>query len=592
MPSRNVIEVRDCENVVKIGDTPSRDVIEIGETGAVLSRNVVQIEESENVLIIGDMFTRDVFEIEESEDVVESGEMPLRGVVYAGNSKHVVQLSDDPPRGYVEMEKMQIRDKKLELGSRNNADGAGPRQSYATQRPTIPPPNDPSQVDLYLERFECHATAFGWHETDQASCLSNLLQNGALSIFLSLSLAEGTDYQAVKRVLLRRFGCDRNGFRSKFLSVKPQDAEDFGTFINHAKRYFDRWVELLGVTTLEGLSYLVCSEIALQACDEDFVAYVKDRSLSDMVSLKTVASAYIDARPNKSFRKKHSVCFSAKSEPYRPSILVVGKGNNRSNWPRSQRGVSRSNYSSQGHRSPSFQVCSGAVKRSTSRSPSKDRSEFNFDSKIVGKGQDFGPSSSSGSGLAASRSDVTCYQCGGKGHVRRECPSRPQDANSAYSAPKLPSHCCAAKMGCDLRGRLKIESCKVFDRVSTLVRDSGCNTVGVCKSLVPPDCYTGRSMLVNTFCCKNKLFPTCIINIQTPYFSGDVEACLLGHPIADVILGNINGLSSESPLSFDSDSSAVFPDSSIACVVTRARHRKLRLGMSCLFLALPHILMC
>ncbi|GFO07953.1 reverse transcriptase [Plakobranchus ocellatus] len=109
---------------------------------------------------------------------------------------------------------------------------------------------------------------------------------------------------SVKRVLLQRFGYDRNGFRSKFLSVKPQEAEDFGTFINRARRYFDRWVELSGVTTLEGLSYLVCSEIALQACNEDFVAYVKDRSPSDIVSLKTVASAYMDARPNKSFRRK------------------------------------------------------------------------------------------------------------------------------------------------------------------------------------------------------------------------------------------------------------------------------------------------
>ncbi|GFN74707.1 scan domain-containing protein 3 [Plakobranchus ocellatus] len=85
-------------------------------------------------------------------------------------------------------------------------------------------------------------------------------------------------------------------------------------------------------------------------------------------------------------------------------------------------------------------------------------------------------------------------------------------------------------------------------------------------------------MLVNTFCCKNKLFLTCIVNIQTPYFSGDIEACLLDQPIADVILGNINGLSSESPLSFDSDSSAVFPDSSIACVVTWAQALKPSVG--------------
>ncbi|GFN74562.1 reverse transcriptase [Plakobranchus ocellatus] len=225
-------------------------------------------------------------------------------------------------------------------------------------------------------------------------------------------------------------------------------------------------------------------------------------------------------------------------------------------------------------RSPSSQGYSGSGRSGTSRSPSRDRNRSSINTRSVSKSQQFIPNSSGGSGVAASRNDVTCYQCGGKGHVRRERQSHPKEANSACSVPKLPSHCCAAKSGCDGRGKLKIESCKVFDRVSTLLRDLGCNTVGVCKSLVPPYCYTGRSMLVNTFCCKNKLFPTCIVNIQTPYFSGDVEACLLDHPIADVILGNINGLNSVVSLASDSDSSAVFPDSSIACVVTRAQASK------------------
>ncbi|GFO03057.1 reverse transcriptase [Plakobranchus ocellatus] len=48
-------------------------------------------------------------------------------------------------------------------------------------------------------------------------------------------------------------------------------------------------------------------------------------------------------------------------------------------------------------------------------------------------------------------------------------------------------------------------------------------------------------------------------------------------PIADVKLGNINGLSSESS-PFDSNSSDVFPNSSIACVVTRAQASKTSIG--------------
>ncbi|GFO43711.1 hypothetical protein PoB_007021600 [Plakobranchus ocellatus] len=112
-----------------------------------------------------------------------------------------------------------------------------------------------------------------------------------------------------------------------------------------------------------------------------------------------------------------------------------------------------------GHRSPSSQDYSGSGRSDTSHTPSRNRNRPSFNTRNVGRGQQFGPNSSGSSGVAASRNDVTCYRCGGKGHVRRECPSRPKEANSACSVPKLPSHYCAAESGCDRRGKLKIESC-------------------------------------------------------------------------------------------------------------------------------------
>ncbi|GFO27302.1 Pol polyprotein [Plakobranchus ocellatus] len=317
-----------------------------------------------------------------------------------------------------------------------------------------------SELDLYAKYLDL-GVKLGRSGKDLTTWVED--KDEALSIFLSLSPAEGSDYQAVKRVLLQRFGCDRNGFKSKFLTVKPQEAEDFGTFINRARRYFDRWVELSGVSTLEGLSYLVCSEIALQACDEDFVAYIKDLSPSDMVALKSVASAYMDARPNKSFHRKHSVSFVIKSEPYRSTVRVA----ERKHVSRPHESGGRFNYSSKGHRSPSFQSNPNMVKRGASRSPSRDRSKPNVANKSVGQGQ-FRPSSGSVS------SNITCFQCGGRGHFRREypsrpresnfssavpdspshsceCPSRPKEANFAFSVPELPYHCCAAKMDCSPR---------------------------------------------------------------------------------------------------------------------------------------------
>ncbi|GFN94672.1 gypsy retrotransposon integrase-like protein 1 [Plakobranchus ocellatus] len=64
---------------------------------------------------------------------------------------------------------------------------------------------------------------------------------------------------------------------------------------------------------------------------------------------------------------------------------------------------------------------------------------------------------------------------------------------------------------------------------------------------------TGRRIKVNTFCCKNRTFDTAAINISSPYFSGRVEACLLTDPVADVILGDIDGIIHPTPSNSYSD---------------------------------------
>ncbi|GFO49385.1 hypothetical protein PoB_007589000 [Plakobranchus ocellatus] len=209
----------------------------------------------------------------------------------------------------------------------------------------------------------------------------------------------------------------------------------------------------------------------------------------------------------------------------------------------------------------------------SSRSYSSGR--FRSTSAGGGRNRRAPPTSTSGQGPRFNVANVTCHQCGGRGHIRSECPSRVKQANETYTTPSASSHCCECEAQNDYvrTGHLRIESCKIFDRVSTLLRDSGCNTVGVNKLLVPPDCYTGREIVVNTFCCKNKIFPTCIVNVQTPYFSGDVEACLLDDPVADLIVGNIKGSKPLFPLSTVQSPLSV-NDTPFACVVTRAQALK------------------
>ncbi|GFN74071.1 aminopeptidase n [Plakobranchus ocellatus] len=106
-------------------------------------------------------------------------------------------------------EETEMELKRLELEAQKllnvTAGTPTPHPNYA--EPKLPPLTEFSQVDLYLERFENYAKSMKWQPGDYASCLANLLQGEALSVFLSLSPEDISDYQSVKKTLLRRFGC-------------------------------------------------------------------------------------------------------------------------------------------------------------------------------------------------------------------------------------------------------------------------------------------------------------------------------------------------------------------------------------------------
>ncbi|XP_076457318.1 uncharacterized protein LOC143291362 [Babylonia areolata] len=75
----------------------------------------------------------------------------------------------------------------------------------------------------------------------------------------------------------------------------------------------------------------------------------------------------------------------------------------------------------------------------------------------------------------------------------------------------------------------------------TVILDSGCSTVGVRKSLVHESQLTNRVQLCRLFNGEVVRLPLARVSLDTPYFAGTVEACVIENPVCDVILGRIEG---------------------------------------------------
>ncbi|GFO42432.1 reverse transcriptase [Plakobranchus ocellatus] len=139
-----------------------------------------------------------------------------------------------------------------------------------------------------------------------------------------------------------------------------------------------------------------------------------------------------------------------------------------------------------------------------------------------------------------------CSYCFKPRHTRQNCfILRNKTSKAGLTAcilhDAVPYCCHAAESSFNKDCTLSIESAKVFGKSCTLPRDSVCNTAAVKEDLVPVDCLKGR---VATFRYQNRKFPNAIINLDSHYFSGPFEVCVLKDSVADVILGNIKGVRS------------------------------------------------
>ena len=220
----------------------------------------------------------------------------------------------------------------------------------------------------------------------------------------------------------------------------------------------------------------------------------------------------------------------------------------------------------------------------------------NSDSGNHGRGRGAGHRRGTrGRGMSRLDMSVQCYSCKGYGHVSRVCPTN-ENANAGSTTGVANVALDREQQTGDASNRQAEESdqadvlCSAGDKLGSLpiadgcvngfqvsvLRDSGATTAGVRRSLVRDDQYTGEQQNVISFGGNIECFPLAVVTVDTPFFTGDLKCCVIADPIADLIIGNLQGVEPipglivGDTLSVSGESSAE-PD--VASVMTRAQTR-------------------
>ena len=395
-------------------------------------------------------------------------------------------------------------------------------------------------MDSYLHRFERYALAQSWNKDLWATHLSALLKGKALNVYALLPSDQALDYDALKMALLKRYELTEDGFKRKFRSCRPELGETFCQFSVRMSSYLTKWIEMASTPkTYEGLFDLMMRDQLLHICNRDLALFLKERTPISLPQMATIADQYKEARLTSALSLTFPQGLDKKNSRHKSPNERVDTGKKfNSKLHKSERRCFKCDSPTHTavncplRRNKVGNVASNSYPRKGSNSPVRGRSRSLSPSPRV-------------------RFSDTEYDRS-RNRVRNDNRDKDQrsdefancgactsfhdsivNVNVTDAVPQITTSC-----GIKMSSMPTTEGKIGQSRVSVL-RDTGCSGVVVKKSLVTASQYTGKEQTCILADGSKISVPLARLFVDTPYFTGEVDAWCMERPMYELIIGNI-----------------------------------------------------
>ena len=411
-----------------------------------------------------------------------------------------------------------------------------PRETIKAKAPKIPAFNEgKDEMDSYLLRFERYATAQKWEPDTWATGLSALLQGKALDVYSLMPKEDALNYDKLKVALLKRYELTEEGFKRKYKKCRPENGETFQQFTTRMKSYFTRWIDMACIEkSYEGLQDLILREQLTFICNRDLELFLREREPKSLKQASKLADQYKEARyvdivsltyKNNERSRPRSNSESRSRSPIRRGPIQGNQGYPRVRcfncngphvrrfFPQLKQGIMKAGAADYWRsRSPIRKVTLQTQEPEVPKEETAKDGNQNTEPKVCG--------------ACLILTDVANYS-------QATTNEREMVKTSVGSPIKVSSVSSLSEMS-TVQGF-------VGEKPVEVLRDTGCSGVVVSKDLVPESAYTGRSQTMVMVDYSSRAIPEVKVNIDTPYYKGEVLALCVEKPLVGLIIGNIPG---------------------------------------------------
>ncbi|KAL2102544.1 hypothetical protein ACEWY4_001712 [Coilia grayii] len=206
-----------------------------------------------------------------------------------------------------------LRIKELELQARQAGVPARVDFDVARNIRVVPPFNE-KEVDKFFNHFERVATTLKWPGHVWTMVLQCVFTGKAQEAYSSLPLQDASDYEKVKKAVLRIYSLVPEAYRQKYRSFLKSDSLTYVEFVREKELLFDRWLQAEKVTTFDALRNLMIVEDFTNNLPQGIATHVSEHKDLTPTKAAELADEYALAH-RRDFTGKNSASKSSGLKP-------------------------------------------------------------------------------------------------------------------------------------------------------------------------------------------------------------------------------------------------------------------------------------